>query len=440
MAITILGLGPGDPQALTVEAHEALAQAHEVFLRTREHPVVANLASHLRIHSFDHLYEKLVDFQAIYAAIADEMIERGERGDILYAVPGHPLYGETSVVHILAKARARHIPVRVIAGVSFVDAACRALELDPLARGLQVADATDLAQRHFPRLDPDQPALIGQLYSRAVASDCKLTLLVLYPPEHRVTLVKAAGTPGQELIALPLDELDHSEQWISAVGFPHLLTTLFVPPLERPGSLNGLAEIVAHLRAPDGCPWDRQQTHQSLRMGFLEECYEVLETLDENDIPHLREELGDLLLHVLLQAQIASEAGEFQLTDVVADISAKLVRRHPHVFGDVQVSGTDEIIANWEMIKQSENGGRPKGVSIPRELPALARAQKIARRGKVAADVGEIAARVEKLPRSRSRSKALGEVLFALAAFAASKHIDAESALREVAGAKADGG
>ena len=426
MSITILGLGYGDPRALTLEASDALQNAREIFLRTREHPTVAALPKHLRIHSFDYLYESQNNFDTIYTAIADDILARGAQGDVVYAVPGHPLFGEISVPMILARAREQNIATRVIAGVSFVDAACTALELDPLARGLQIADATDLARQHFPHLDPDQPALIGQLYSRAVASDCKLTLLALYPPEHAVTRVNAAGTPAQQVVTLPLAELDRTSDF-------GLLTTLYVPPLARPSSMNALGEVVAHLRAPEGCPWDRAQTHQSLRQGFLEECYEVLETLDADDLPHLREELGDMLLHVFLQAQIASESGEFLLTDVIADIAAKLVRRHPHVFGDVQVNGTDEIIANWERIKQAEKNGAPKNSPIPRALPALARAQKIAKRDKVTTNAREIVERVEKLSRSKNREHALGEVLFAFAAYASAKQIDAESALRSVA-------
>jgi len=433
MTITILGLGYGDPRALTMEANDALQSAHEIFLRTREHPTVAALPHHLRVHSFDHLYASLTDFDAIYAAIADDILARGAHDDVVYAVPGHPLFGEISVQMILARARAKKIATRVIAGVSFVDAACAALELDPLARGLQIADATDLARQHFPRLDPDQPALIGQLYSRAVASDCKLTLFALYPPEHAVTRVDAAGTPAQKIAALPLAELDHAEHWATTRDRPYWLTTLYVPPLARPSSLGALGEVVAHLRAPEGCPWDRAQTHPSLRRDLLEECYEVLETLDAADIPHLREELGDLLLHVFMQAQIASESGEFLLTDVIADITAKLIRRHPHVFGNVEVRGTDEIIANWERIKQSENNGAKKKSRIPRALPALAHAQKIARRGKVKTTIADIEAAVEKLSRVRNREQALGELLFALAAYASTKQIDAESALRRAA-------
>jgi tetrapyrrole methylase family protein/MazG family protein len=433
MAITILGLGPGDPHALTIEARDALQHAREIFLRTREHPTVAALPKHLKAHSFDHLYETLNSFDAIYAAIADAIVARGERGDVLYAVPGHPLFGESSVQKILAQAREKKIPTRLIAGVSFVDAACAALALDPLARGLQVADATDLARQHFPHLDPDQPALIGQMYSRAIASDCKLTLLALYPPGHMVTRVAAAGTPQQKIETLPLAELDRAEQWATTRARPYDLTTVYVPPLSRPSSVNALAEVIARLRAPDGCPWDREQTHASIRQDLMEECYEVLETLDDGDIPHLREELGDLLFHVLFQAQIASESGEFLLSEVTADIAEKLVRRHPHVFGDVIANNADEAIESWERVKRKDawRGGKatPK-VSVPRALPALARAQKIARRGKIKADVRDLTARVDRLPRARNRARALGEVLFALAAYAAQKHIDAEGALR----------
>lgn len=303
-----------------------------------------------------------------------------------------------------------------------LDTLCAALNIDPLERGLQIIGAGQLAQQHFPSIDPDRPAFVAQLHTRAVAGECKRALMILYPPNHRVTRIDA--TDGKPRIAtMSLAELDRAGNFESA-------TTLYIPPLAQPSSINALGQVVARLRAPDGCPWDRAQTHQSLRKDFLEECYEVLETLDQNDIPHLQEELGDLLLHILLQTQIAAEAGEFRLTDVVADIAAKLVRRHPHVFGDVKVNGTDEIIANWERIKETENGGAKPKSKIPRGLPALTRAQKIARRGKIKVQSGELAAAVKKLSRARNREKALGEILFALAAYASAKGIDAESALR----------
>jgi tetrapyrrole methylase family protein/MazG family protein len=300
-----------------------------------------------------------------------------------------------------------------------IDAACAALKLDPFARGLQIADAAALARQHFPHLDPDQPALIARVASRAVARACKRVLLVVYPRDHPITRVDAPT-----LATLPLAKLDRADNFSAR-------TMVYLPPRAQPGGLSALGEVVAHLRAPEGCPWDRAQTHQSLRKDFLEECYEVLETLDANDIPHLREELGDLLLHIFLQAQIASESGEFLLTDVIADIAAKLVRRHPHVFGDVQVNGTDEIIANWERIKRAEKNGAPEPSPIPRALPALARAQKIARRGKIKVTRRDIDAAIRNLARAKKREQALGEALFALAAYASANQLDAESALRK---------
>ncbi len=305
----------------------------------------------------------------------------------------------------------------------WIDRVCLALDLNPLERGLQIADAHTLAREHFPHLDPDTPAIIARA-SNAIAADCKRVLMVLYPPDHLITRLEAVGTSAQKIEAMRLAELDKVARFEGEVIW-------FVPPLARPSSLNALGEVVAHLRAPEGCPWDRAQTHQSLRKDFLEECYEVLETLDQGDVPHLREELGDLLLHIFLQTQIATEAGEFLLTEVVADIVAKLIRRHPHVFGDVKVNGVEEIVGNWEKIKQAENGGKQS--NIPRALPALARAQKIAKRGKVQSNVKEIAKAVEKLTRARKSEQALGKVLFALAAYANTRRIDAESALRQVA-------
>lgn len=305
-----------------------------------------------------------------------------------------------------------------------IDAICAALGLDPLAYGLQIFDAAHLARLHFPPLDPNTPALIARLNTRALATECQRALLLLYPPDHLVTRY---DTAHEKTETMKLENLAR------AAEVPETPSVLFVPPLARPGSFNALANIIAHLRSPVGCPWDRAQTHLSLRKDFLEECYEVLETLDENDIPHLREELGDLMLHILLQTQIACEANEFSLSEMLAEIMEKLVRRHPHVFGDTVVSGTEEIIANWEKIKQSE---KPKAKSgkkaIPHALPALMRAQKIAK-GKKRISHKEIERLIRRLPRARNQEKVLGEALFALAAYAQAKHLDAETALRGAA-------
>ena len=434
--ITIVGLGPGDPRYLTSEAVAVLSEAREVYVRTRRHPVVDALPGRPTVHSFDSLYDTAETFEALYQAIAGQVLELGARPEgVVYAVPGHPLVGETSVRLILDGAAERGLTVRLVDGLSFVEPVLSALRIDAL--GLQIADALDLAHQHSPLLDPDRPALVAQLYSRQVASDVKLTLLNVYPPEHLVTVIRNAGIAGQEIRPLPLEDLDREE--------PDHLTSLYIPPLPQPGSLISFQELIAHLRSPMGCPWDREQTHQSLRPHLLEETYEVLAALDLDDMDELREELGDLLLQIVLHTQIATECGEFTMPEVVGQIIQKLRRRHPHVFGEVTVEGTGEILRNWEQIKRAEKGARRvsstfEGVSGA--LPALARAQAIgsraARIGFEWSSIQAIWERVEHnlagLRRAQSteeQAHELGDLLFTLVSLARWLKVDAESALRE---------
>lgn len=436
--ITIVGLGPGEPGLLTTDAHRALEEAIEVYVRTRRHPTVEGLRLSATIHSFDDAYERGESFAQVYAEIASHIVELGAREQgVLYAVPGHPLVGEASVGRILDLAQQQGLPVRIVEGLSFVEPVCTALGLDPMD-GLQLCDATALAMRNYPEHSPDLPLLVGQLYSRGMASDVKLALMALYPDDHPVSLVQAAGTTRVSVRTMPLYELDRGDD------MDHL-SSLFVPPLAQPGSLAAFQEVVARLRAPGGCPWDREQTHRSLRPYLLEEAYEVLQALDQEDMDSLREELGDLLLQILLHTQIAIEQQEFQMFDVVSHIVSKLQRRHPHVFGQVQVSGSEDVLANWERIKSEERNHRPRsGLSsgVPRSLPALARAQALlsraARSGLHTSTVGEAQRLVEngckelpELSTTGERGDALGSLLFHLVGLAQQYDLDAESALRK---------
>jgi len=447
-SIAIVGLGPGTSDLLTLEAQRRLAAADEVYLRTRRHPTVATLPRSLTVHDFDHLYQSSSTFEQVYDAIAAEVVRLGERPQgVVYAVPGHPLVGEATTQRILALAAERAVAVEIVEGLSFIGPTLSALELDPLD-GLQIADAVAVADQHHPRLSADRPALLSQFYSREVASEVKLTLMNLYPDEHPVTLVRAAGTPDMAVRTLPLYELDRQPD------LDHL-TSLYVPPLEAPSSYETLQDVVAHLRAPDGCPWDRKQTHESLRDGLLEETYEVLEAIDAGDATKLREELGDLLLQVGLQTQIAFEEGEFMPGEVIAGIVTKLWRRHPHVFGDLSVTGVDEVLHNWEVIKQQERDRRGETdaqvttsslTGVPRSLPALARAQALGARAArfgytgdadVPTRLAECLAWLEQemLPCDAvEREGALGRVLLALVGLAHRLEVDAESALRAAAG------
>lgn len=436
MSICIVGLGPGNPRHLTLEAREVLEAAREVWLRTARHPVVPHLPAHLTVHSFDPLYDAAEDFAEVYRAIVQEVLRLGERPEgVIYAVPGHPLVGEATVTEILREARERGLEVRVVEGISFVEPTLTALGVDALGPGLQIYDGIDLAARHHPPLNPDLPALIGQVHSRTLASDLKLTLMNQYPDEHPVALVIAAGTEQEQVIRMPLWELDHHE-----VDY---LTSLYVPPLEAVSGFESFQETVARLRAPDGCPWDRAQTHESLRSHLLEETYEVLAALDAGDMDKLREELGDLLLQIVLHAQIATEEGDFRMTDVIAGIDAKIKRRHPHVWGDVKVRGADEVLNRWERLKEQERAGEGSmldGVSLaqPALLQAYVYGERVARVGfdwsraaEVAEKVREELAEVEAARTPEEVEAEIGDLLFAIANWARHLGVEPETALRK---------
>ena len=204
-----------------------------------------------------------------------------------------------------------------------------------------------------------------------------------------------------------------------------------------------LVDIIARLRAPDGCPWDREQTHASMRENLLEECYEVLEAIDEADWPRLCLELGDLLMQVVFHAQLAAEAGEFELKDAISNINSKLIRRHPHVFGSVKVADADEVLHNWEALKRQEREADASMLaSVPKQMPALAYSQEIQDRvARVGFDWEDVSGVIDKLaeevsefkqaPSQEQQVKEFGDLLFTLANIARRQGIDLESALRE---------
>jgi tetrapyrrole methylase family protein/MazG family protein len=442
--ITIVGLGPGDPRHLTREAWETLEAADEIWLRTARHPAVDGLPSHLKLHSFDALYDQAEDFSQVYRAIADEVLRLGERPEgVVYAVLGHPLVGEAAAMQVLARAEEIGLAVRVVEGLSFVEPTLTALRIDALA-GLQVCDAMETASLYHPPLNPDLPALLGQLFSRALASDVKLTLMNQYPDDHEVALVYAAGTVEQRVVRLPLYELDRQDGdcW-DRLGH---LTTLYVPPLPGVASFEGLQDTMAHLRAPDGCPWDREQTHESLRVTLLEEAYEVAAAIDAGDVRALQEELGDLLLQVLIHTQIATEEGEFQMAAVIAGIDAKLKHRHPHVWGDRRVSGSGEVVRHWEQLKRQEKGEECSVLDgVPVALPALQQADTYSRRAArvgfdwsdpagVADKVREEIAEIERADTPEAREAEVGDLLFAVVNWARWLDVDPEVALRQANG------
>ena len=438
--ITLLGLGPGGADLLTRQAWTLLENISEIYLRTRQHPAVDGLPSGLEVHSFDHLYESRHSFVEVYEQIIEQVLELGRRSQgVVYAVPGHPFVAEATSPEIARRARQQDIPVRIVEGLSFIEPVLTALSQDPFPHTALV-DALQLAEQHVPPFPPSVPAIVAQIHSASVASEVKLTLMSIYPDEHPVKLVHAAGTVRERVKSLALFEIDRS---------PHtgLLTVLFVPPLGADTSFEAFQEVIAHFRAPDGCPWDRKQTHQTLRSHLLEEVYEVLAALDADDPVAMREEFGDLLLQIVLHAQIASEYGEFNLADVLQSIHTKIVRRHPHVFGDLELKDVDGVLQNWEKLKAAERAENGKveasmldGVALA--LPALLQAHeyqdRAARVGfewpeisgvyeKIEEEIGEIKGAVTE----SERAAEVGDLLFAAVNLARWLKVEPESALRE---------
>lgn len=434
-SLTIVGLGPGDAALLTIEARDVLAHAGEVWLRTTRHPTTTGLPPGPRYESFDAVYDEKPSFDEVYETIVSRVLELAQRPHgVVYAVPGHPLFGEATVRTLLLRSHEAKLATRIVAGISFLDVVAPLVGLDPLDAGLLILDALSLGDRRR-LLIPERPTLIAQVYDARAASQAKLALLDVYPAEHPMRVIRHAGTSEATVEDVPLARLDH------LADFDHL-TALFAPPLtmiEDIRTFEGLRAVVAKLRSPDGgCPWDLQQTHETLKRFLLEEAYETIDALDEGDAHRLAEELGDLLMQVVLHAQVAEDEGEFAIEDVLGSITSKLIRRHPHVFGDVTVRDEHEVIRNWEALKKAERGGAPLLDAVPKTLPALAQAQSVQGRAEKAGlgprPQDQATARVE-LERIEAGAAAtverLGDVLFAVVRVAREHDVDAEEALRD---------
>ncbi|MEO9255315.1 MAG: nucleoside triphosphate pyrophosphohydrolase [Tepidiformaceae bacterium] len=429
----IVGLGPGSADLLTVETRALLSAGMPVILRTRHHPTVIEIDAADAFSDCDDLYAAGMAFEQIYEAISVRVLDAAIQSETVYAVPGHPLMAERSVQQILTSALARGVSVSVHGAVSYADLAAVTLGIDMAT--LQLCDALEL------RIDTQRPALISQLYDRDATAALKLRLLDIYPADHTVTVLGSLGTAEVSRREVALAELDHKP-----FGY---LDCLYVPPLLAIQDLrrfDGLYAIIERLHAPDGgCPWDLEQTHVSLRPHLLEESYEALEAIDSAVLDSLTEELGDVLLQVLMHSAVAERTGEFSFADVSEHIAQKLIRRHPHVFGDATANSAEQVTQNWEALKQAEKPKSSILEGVPSTLPALAASQSIQGRArrigfewpdiegpldKLAEEIGEFA----RANGADEREDEFGDVLFVIANIARRLDIDAEQALRRANG------
>lgn len=440
--ITVVGLGAGDLDQLPYGIYRTLKQAAHLYLRTQEHPVVGQLrAEGIAFASFDDTYERHESFEEVYADIADQLFAGAQQhGPIVYAVPGHPLVAERTVQLLLQQGASRGVEIEIGGGQSFIDPLFARLKIDPI-EGFSLLDGTALRPD---QVSPGLHTIVAQVYDAFVASDVKLTLMEILPDDYQVTVATAVGVAGQERIeTVPLYELDRLDHFGN-------LSLVYVPPTrdERVSyrQFSYLKEIVAILRSPDGCPWDREQTHQSIRKNLIEETYEVLETIDDDDPDAMCEELGDLLMQIMLHSQMAAEDGYFTVDDVVAALNEKLIRRHPHVFGEKSANDSEEALANWQEIKAQEKAAKGIDVAavsqlsgIPRDLPALMYAYKLQKKAAQVGfdwdDVADVYAKVEEEYRElreateEERAGELGDLLFAVVNLARFLGLDPEEAL-----------
>ncbi|MBL8097935.1 MAG: nucleoside triphosphate pyrophosphohydrolase [Anaerolineales bacterium] len=307
-----------------------------------------------------------------------------------------------------------------------------ALRLTPPSK-LTLLEGHLFTPLHYPPTPPDADTLILNIDSQELALQIKKVLLSVYPAEHEIYVVEGQRSKVEQLGDLQPATFDLQP------------ATFYIPSLGEGTSFESFAEITAHLRAPDGCPWDKEQTHQTLRKHLLEEAYETISAMDSNNISEMREEFGDLLLQIVLNAQIASESNEFNSTQVIKHIYDKIIRRHPHVFGDLKLDGVDGVLQNWEKLKEKERGGKKesKGIldGVPISLPALSQAQEYQdRAARVGFDWPEIDGVLDKVREEIEEIKKaetdfelaseIGDLFFVLVNLARWKYVDAESALR----------
>ncbi|MCF6094693.1 nucleoside triphosphate pyrophosphohydrolase [Microaerobacter geothermalis] len=441
--IVIVGLGAGDLNQLPFGIYRYLRKKKKIYARTLKHPVIHQLQEEgVTFDSFDHLYDRYERFEMVYPEICKTLIQLAKDNNqpVIYAVPGHPLVAEKTVQLLLSESGQHGITVDIKGGQSFLDSLFTRLKIDPI-EGFHLLDAVDLKKE---MLNPYLHTIIAQVYDKVIASDVKLTLMEVYPDDYQVIVATAIGIDGlEEIQSIPLYELDRLMEMTN-------LTVVYVPPASKEEifykDFNYLKGIVSILRSPEGCPWDREQTHKSLKKYLLEEAYEVLEAIDDEDDESLVEELGDLLLQVMLHAQIAEENGYFSIEDVIFHLNKKLIRRHPHVFSIQKVRDSEEVVSNWDAIKALEKtekeGQPPLSVldGIPKGLPALMDAIKLQKRAakvgfdwereeEVLAKVNEEFTELIQANTQEEKMEEFGDLLFALVNLARFLHIDPEEAL-----------
>ncbi|MFB1051066.1 nucleoside triphosphate pyrophosphohydrolase [Paraliobacillus sp. JSM ZJ581] len=438
--IEILGLGAGDINQLSLGVYRKLKKSNQpIYVRTLDHPVISTLKEEgASFISFDEVYEQHDSFERVYHAIVQTLTkEAKKKNTIIYAVPGHPMLAEKTVQLLLESAE---VEVSITGGQSYLDPLFTALQIDPID-GFQFIDATAFSRS---QIDYRNHLIFCQVYDSFIASEVKLALLEDLPPEHLVTIVEAVGSEEEKIQTIQLVELDQGVKLSN-------LTSVYVAPIEEEKvnhQFFRLRDVIATLRAPSGCPWDKKQTHHSLRKYLLEEAYELIDAINEEDDDATIEELGDVLLQVMLHSQIGEDLGYFTIDDVIASITNKMIRRHPHVFGNVKVTGEADVIQNWKDIKAKEKDSKAlKSLldRVPQSASPLIKAEALQKEAakigfdwstpepiwdKIYEEIKEYQEAVEKT-NALEMEKEFGDILFAIVNIARYYKVNANLALEQ---------
>ena len=379
--VIVAGLGPAGPELITGAVRDAIGQTRRRFVRTRRHPAAVAVEP---AESFDDVYDQAESLEEVYRAIAHRLAseaaaEDGD-GDVLYAVPGSPLVAERTVELLRSMAG---VELEVLAGLSFADLVWDRLGIDPLAAGVRLVDGRRFA---VDAAGERGPLLVAQCDAAHVLSDIKLAALDALDRSGTdeangpVVVLQRLGLPDEQVFQVAWADLDHAV-------VPDHLTSLYVAELGAPiaREVAQFADLATELRRR--CPWDQEQTHQSLRGHLLEETYEVLEALDSVDpdtlsgYAELEEELGDLLYQIVFHSVLATEAGQFTLADVAQGITTSSSPATPTYsasqFRSGRGGGCREVLVNWEAIKRDQKGRSSVMDGIPPGLPALLFADKV---------------------------------------------------------------
>lgn len=439
--ITVGGMGTASIEHMTLKTYSMLLEAEKVFLRTKVHKSAAQIRQ-IRPDSisFDEFYEKCAHFEEVYDKISDEIIACAKKHAIMYLVPGSAVFAEKSVELVVQKARQKNISLEILPSVSFMDAVFATMQTNA-ADNVKLLDALAFDTDD---LDAKATLLISQVYDQFIASEVKLKLMQYYGAEKEVCILQNAGEEDAQMKWVPLEELDR------AAKFDHMSSIYLLP--DKKANLRdyrSLAHIMKMLRSEEGCNWDKAQDHKSLKKYLIEECYEVIDAIDQKDFDALCEELGDVLLQIYFHANIADEEDYFDIRDVHEAINKKMITRHPHVFDDKKELQPDEVKDAWEEIKRREKGQHQAIQSlrsIPTALPALLYANRLQEKAgkagfdfenlnqiydKLREEIEEFIAAVQTNKNRENMAEEVGDLLFSVVNAARFLKIDSEDALKQ---------